>query len=384
MNNKFFSIFLFFLLILISFALAYDGTSNSYNNSFQIGQIYVGGNNSNYSTSLVQTIFGSGNNSNYSHSFKIISFTEPTSVPVVEEDNTGGSGGGGGGGGGGGAGTTGSYSATEFFQTVSKNKDNTLTIDSEDISFSEVSFVSKNNLIDVSIKVKRHLDYPAGLAKPKFKNYQLIEVIGTNIESSDLDEMSVTFSVNNSWLRENSVDKKHVFLMVYDNEWKKVKARFLRTTNGVQYYKADIQMFGYYSVSGEKKTAVQENIAQEIDDVNETNLVGDVINTPKVSAEDSVIDKDASLNWLWSVLRTLAILAVVSLVVFFVSRKRKTKVKVFIQNPGIAPKALLNAKEYIYEMRNLNFKDDTIKKRMLSEGWSEEQLKYLFYSFKKK
>lgn len=388
MNNKFFLILIFFSLVLTSFSFAYESNSSTYNNSFQLGNIFAEGNSSNFSANVGQTLVSAeSNSSNYSHSFKMISYEAPPAPIIVVVNDDGGSlSGGGGPSGGGVAGVTVSYSVSQLWESVLKNKVNKMIIESDDIAFDELEFTTKDSLFGVFIRVKRLLELPDDMKEPDITNYQFIELSAENINEEDLEEdMVVSFSVNDTWIKDNNLNRRDVMLLGYDKSWKPIKTNYVKSLNSVHYYESDISLFGYYSVSAKKVEPIMQSAPnQNVDN----NLVGSAINPPGVSVVDGSdsVQNDSkekvSFAWLWVVLRTLGILAVIGFLIVFVVRQRAVQEKV-IRNPGISPDSLLKCKEFILDMRKLGFKDPQIKKRMMSEGWTQEQLDYLFYLFKK-
>lgn len=131
-------------------------------------------------------------------------------------------------------------------------------------------------------------------------------VTGKNIEDSDLDELSLKFRVDRSWLDSNGVPEGGVkLLMLSSGQWNEVETSVLLSDTDSVSYKSYPDKFATFAIAGESPAVVQAPV-EETETPEES--VVDV-----ASSESTASDRiQNDINW--TIIGAVAVVAVLVLV----------------------------------------------------------------------
>ena len=97
-------------------------------------------------------------------------------------------------------------SSAQIWNEISKDSTITMKINKESISFTNLTFKTKNKVADVSIEVGSLKEKPSNLVEPVGILYQYIEIVTDKIKESDIDFVAINFKVSKEWINENNID----------------------------------------------------------------------------------------------------------------------------------------------------------------------------------
>ncbi|MFB6088821.1 MAG: PGF-pre-PGF domain-containing protein, partial [Candidatus Aenigmatarchaeota archaeon] len=185
--------------------------------------------------------------------------------------------------------------------------------DTEKLGIDKISFTIGNETSDAKIIVKKQEGKPEGISigiPGHLYRYMDIEV--ENIGEHDLKEVRIRFSVNRSWITNNSIDKGKIFLNRYvDGEWKKLDTKELSESSDKVMYESTSPGFSYFAVSGEEKTEEESVTKTTTPEKTTTTTVKEEI---EVEEEGGLFENPLVL-WLFSI---LIIVLIIALFLFFV------------------------------------------------------------------
>ncbi|MBU4451212.1 MAG: PGF-pre-PGF domain-containing protein, partial [Nanoarchaeota archaeon] len=86
-------------------------------------------------------------------------------------------------------------------------------------------------------------------------SYQYVNITKKNFNNSQIDNATIDFKVNKSWILSNNFTR--IWLAHYDNGWNKLRTNLLNSTATVNYYRAYTNAFSYFAIIGEKAQTAQ-------------------------------------------------------------------------------------------------------------------------------
>ena len=169
--------------------------------------------------------------------------------------SSGGGGGSSSGGGGSSAPSTGS--TTKAWDRISSGGSGSMSIDSDSIGITEITFavsedVSKPSL---SVSVGREADVPeiptASAQGAQQHTYQYLSIGATNIDDAKLANATIRFRVSNAWIEQNQINRSTVKLNRYTNsQWTPLGTSVLTQDANHTYYEATTPGFSSFAVTG--------------------------------------------------------------------------------------------------------------------------------------
>ncbi len=183
--------------------------------------------------------FETGGNANYSSASKTATLTveskpvtaPSTSTPQITVDISG--------------------KVEVYVQKISPGSPATVSISKSDTSATEISISVKNQVNFVRVSIKKIDQLPTEVATPQGVVYKNWDVVKTNIKDADVDQATIKFSVEKSWLLDNNVDANTVALQRYNNnEWQSLATTKLSEDDSSVHYSAVSPGFSYFVISG--------------------------------------------------------------------------------------------------------------------------------------
>jgi len=124
-----------------------------------------------------------------------------------------------------------------------------VSIEAVDVKVSKISISVKNEVSNVQIVVQK-VEYPTAIV-PKGEVYQYVEITSKNITSEDVENVTLDFKVEKSWIDENSIDKNTVALNRYTAGWEKLPTVLVSEDDEFVYYEAVSSGFSVFAITGE-------------------------------------------------------------------------------------------------------------------------------------
>ncbi len=152
--------------------------------------------------------------------------------------------------------TTDTTGSTTGSSTTSTSK--TITVTPNDI-LTKITVNLKAGATSPSISVVKLASVP--VAAPAEKAYQYFNITKKNFENSNIDNATIEFTVNKSWIAANNFN--YVSLSRYENGWTKLKTDLVSEGAAANTYKAYVSGFSYFAVIGEKSAAAQQPVQPE-------------------------------------------------------------------------------------------------------------------------
>ena len=128
--------------------------------------------------------------------------------------------------------------------TASPEKPSEIDIEEKDIGFREILMEVKNPVSGALMNITRLSHQPAGVPKAAGMNetaYQYIEIAHENVSDSDIKNITITFSVNMSWIAGQMADENGMYLARFDSRssaWARLPTRLVNRTMSQAYYEA--------------------------------------------------------------------------------------------------------------------------------------------------
>jgi len=250
---------------------------------------------------------------------------------------SGSSGGGGGSSGGGGGGGGGGGTATVFLKVFvitdfAKGEITTINPDEQNIAFTKVRFNSQIDMRNPVFIISTIQSRPDFLAIPKEIVYQYLEIeIPLSTESKDFTETSINFKVDNSWIKDNNIDKKTISLHRYKEATILETLPTTLTTEGDNYihYTAISEGLSYFVITGDKrKTLIEKIFGEKVEEVKKEEEKAN-ITKPTEDRVEKEEKKNKALIW------SLIGMFVVFLVGYFYIQKKMEERKKKLKNNKI-------------------------------------------------
>jgi PGF-pre-PGF domain-containing protein len=144
---------------------------------------------------------------------------------------------------------------TKYWSVVKPGEAVVFSISKTSISFTAVEIVVTSELKGVELTVKPLGKKPETAGEPDGKVYQYIEMEKKNIDDTDIESASITFTVNRSWILKNKIDRNSVALNRYMGKWEKLPTALVSEDDEFVYFKAVTAGFSYFAITGETEKA---------------------------------------------------------------------------------------------------------------------------------
>ncbi|ADB58020.1 PGF-pre-PGF domain-containing protein [Archaeoglobus profundus] len=107
----------------------------------------------------------------------------------------------------------------------------------------------KSKVENVAVNVKKLQELPKNVPKLNFKVYAYLE-INVNISANNIEEATISFKVDKSWLRENGLKARDIVLMKFLNgRWIQLETSVVGEDDHYVYYEAKTTSFSIYAIA---------------------------------------------------------------------------------------------------------------------------------------
>lgn len=160
--------------------------------------------------------------------------------------------GGDGGGGGGGGAPSEVVKLTKIWGLIAPAEQAEFILTKDEIAIKKITFTVINQALNAKLVVEALTEKPSALPDPSGSVFQFLELTPTNLESSNIQAATITFSVNKSWLTPNGVvDKDTVVLLRYaDDQWNELETTLLSENAASVEYQVSTPGFSTFVISG--------------------------------------------------------------------------------------------------------------------------------------
>jgi PGF-pre-PGF domain-containing protein len=136
-------------------------------------------------------------------------------------------------------------------------KAETLVIKKDNVPISELRIQFKNPVIQPIVEVERLLEKPPNVRSISKRVYQYIQIDNLNFEDKDIEEASINFVVERSWLKENSISPENVALHRYVGfEWEQLPINISSKEGEVVRYEAITKGFSLFAISVKEESNI--------------------------------------------------------------------------------------------------------------------------------
>jgi len=221
-------------------------------------------------------------------------------------------------------------SSAHVWSEIDKDSTITMKIKKERISFTNLTFKTKNKVADVSIEVGSLKEKPSNLVETSGIIYQYIEIVTDKIKEDDIEFVSINFKVSKEWINENDIDESSINLNWYiDNSWKKLKTNKINFDNNYIYFNSVSSGFSVFAVTGEKNIKKTETVEEtqketiEVEEIEPKQIEEEI--------EEPIIEFDVSIptptvkksKVLTNAILIILILIILALSLFFFKKRKK-------------------------------------------------------------
>ena len=175
-------------------------------------------------------------------------------------------------------------SSAQVWNEIPKDSTITMKINKEKISFTNLTFKTKNKVADVSIEVGSLKEKPSNLVEPSGILYQYIEIVTDKIAEDDIGFVSINFKVSKEWINENDINELSINLnRKIDNSWERLKTNKRNFDVNYIYFNSVSAGFSVFAVTGVKnikKVETVEEIQKEVIEAEEPKQIEEDIKEP--------------------------------------------------------------------------------------------------------
>ncbi|MBS3139081.1 PGF-pre-PGF domain-containing protein [Candidatus Woesearchaeota archaeon] len=176
----------------------------------------------------------------------------------------GGSSGGGGGGGGGAAGGASVVSQTQTWKDVSAGSSVTMSVAKNDLAITSIVATMVNSVTSLEIKATGYGAKPEGVSSISATAYQYLELT-TTAQKADFSGATISFTVDDTWLKQKNIAASTVALYRYSDGWTKLSTTYEGLSGNTHTFAAETPGFSYFAIAGEQGTAaVAQPITSEV------------------------------------------------------------------------------------------------------------------------
>jgi PGF-pre-PGF domain-containing protein len=126
-----------------------------------------------------------------------------------------------------------------------------MKISNRELGVQEIRISVVNEANSVYIKVMKVEGRPAGIEHSvSGRVYRYLEIYSRNLDQS-LENSTIRFSVNKTWISGNSIDRDTVTLNRYTDTWNRLPTARVTENSEVVFYETECPGFSYFAVTGE-------------------------------------------------------------------------------------------------------------------------------------
>lgn len=269
-----------------------------------------------------------------------------------------------------------------------------ITVDNPKIPFTYVSFNLRNKSVDVHFTVDLLGSAPDFIPPLEFFAYKYMKVTAKNLDDANLYYTKLTFRVDDSWLANNSIDRKTILLYRYtQNHWEQLSTNFVNDDLSYSYFTASTQGFSYFAIVSSSSPG---KVSQQLSPAKKNNpVIVQPTSTPSSGSSQNNASKlekplptnlqgaaDVPPNFTLILSSIIIILCVISICIYFIFQKQEdTKIDKLnsLEQSGM----LKSINEYITVQLAKNIHAETIKKALISKGWAKEDVEKSFKAVRK-
>jgi len=111
----------------------------------------------------------------------------------------------------------------------------------------KISVNLKSSVVSPSLAVEKISTVP----EPLKTAYQYFNITPKNFDNSKLENATIEFKVNKSWINKNNISE--IYMARYENAWNKLRTELMEETQQYNKYKAYTGKFSYFAIAGEKQ-----------------------------------------------------------------------------------------------------------------------------------
>ena len=246
--------------------------------------------------------------------FSTYKATSPSSSPSPNSGGGGGGGGAGASGGGGAAVVTSGTSKSQVWDEIAAGQDTYLTVQKDGIPLVMVVFSLTLPASSAEMKVSV-LDTVPVEASPH-SLYKYVSITTKNLPTETISSPEIEFSVEKSWLSQNSVDEKNVALYRFSaNAWNELATSLVSSDDANAYYRAQTPGFSYFAIAGVPTPAVPEGLGDVVA-IEDVPIQGAVVEEPQMPQEEEEEESQGPLT-------ILVILGSIAVIVLLIIHFRK-------------------------------------------------------------
>jgi len=137
---------------------------------------------------------------------------------------------------------------------IAAGKQTTVDIDkTEDVAFRKITIYSTNAIKNVQISITKLADKPTSITQELTgKVYHYIQVDKTNATDADINQTTIRFELEKSWISANNIDKSTIALYRYsDNAWNKLQTTEISESANAVLYDAVSPGLSVFAISGQ-------------------------------------------------------------------------------------------------------------------------------------
>jgi PGF-pre-PGF domain-containing protein len=239
-------------------------------------------------------------------------------VPGEEDGDNNSPGGGSGGGGGGGAVVNRGY---QFWSIVTPGAAQIMRITDSELGIRQITVNVRNQAQNVSINITKYDGKPAEVSVAKSgKVYRYMRIETKNL-NENIDNAKIEFSVNESWMLQNGLNRANIGLFRYNEQnrnWEELQTQYKSSSGGMEIFEATTTGFSYFAI-GEKVVAAsgEDTGTGGSGDTGDSGGVGDKI------TEIFTNDEGSSKIWLYVVIGILGV-GIIVIVLYSKGNNRKS------------------------------------------------------------
>ncbi len=156
-----------------------------------------------------------------------------------------------GGGGGGGAAAT-SAKQTNIISKITPASPASINVEIKDASVSRITIETRESVSDIKVVTEKLDARPQGIKEPSGKAFRYLNIT-TSLNASSVSLVRIKFSVNKTWMMNNSLAAADMFLARYSNEtWNRLRTRNIMENTTYYEYESESSGFSIFAIAGEK------------------------------------------------------------------------------------------------------------------------------------
>lgn len=226
------------------------------------------------------------------------------------------------------------------YETINTTQPALIEVEIPEISVRSIEINVKRNVSGVAINITRISRKPPDIIQNLTGPvYQYINITHENITDQDVENITISFDVNQSWVAQNNVNKSRVFLSRYTTQWDRLPTRLVNETAERIYYVAVspglsiIAIFGEYFAHMANQTCIPMdrrcygNILQECNYYGTEWVAKEVCQYGCFDIGCSAEPGSPEADW-WLVITVIVlIILILSGLLYYFEGKRKRKTK---------------------------------------------------------